>query len=308
MRKTILALSALGVLSASCKKESLNQRYNNPNGTGQFQKKGANGPKTKKARAFGEPIFGKNTLPPEVTIVTTVILDSTEFKPREYQAINGASLTLDIADQDKVEFSKIKGGKVELELLSYNPKTGEMKFGSKLLEFKFLFPEKAYTATGALTLNYLYTKEKEQGNGTIINKEKHESETYNLGDISLVTPRMGKPFLVEITRAKDGKIFSYLMYASGLKEIDALFNDLTGFKTLAKMNAKELSKVPAGLEEINPYFNVKNLHLVSIESDNLTIGRGSNPDKSWAFDSAWAHFGIGTRSSSASASSKAELL
>jgi hypothetical protein len=306
MKKSILTLIVLSSLLFSCKKEPISGPVNEPKATAGLQK---NGPKTKKARAFGEPIFGKNTLPPEITIVTTVILDSTEFNPKEYNAISNASLILDMKDSDKEEYSKIKGGKLELELLSFNPKTGEMKFGSKLLEFKYLFPEKSYTALGTLTLNYSYSKEKENGNGSVIVKEKTEKESYNLGDIELITPRLGKPFLIEITRAKDGKIFSYLMYASGLKEIDALFNELVEFKAgMAKMNAKELSKIPNGLEEINPYYNVKNLHLVSIESDVIVIGKGSNPKTPWYYDPSWASFGIGTRSTASIANNKAELL
>lgn len=306
MKKSILLLTVFSILLSSCKKEPIAGPVNEPQKITGLQR---NGPKTKKARAFGEPIFGKNTLPPELTIVTTVILDSTEFKAKEYNAISDASLSMEIDEVDKEEFSKIKGGKLELELLSFNPKTGEMKFGSKLLEFKYLFPEKRYTALTTLTLNYSYSKEKENGNGSVTVKEKTEKESYNLGDIELVTPRLGKPFLIEITRAKDGKIFSYLMYASGLKEIDALFNDLAEFKAgKAKMNAKELSKVPAGLEEINPYYNIKNLHLASIESDSILIGKGSNPKTPWYYDPSWAAFGIGTRSTTSTASNKAELL
>lgn len=304
MKKSILVLTVFSILLSSCKKEPITGPVNEQQKTTGLQK---SGPKTKKARAFGEPIFGKNTLPPELTIVTTVILDSTEFKAKEYNAISDASLSLDIENVDKDEFSKIRGGKLELELLSFNPKTGEMKFGSKILEFKYLFPEKSYAALGTLTLNYSYSKEKENGSGTV--KEKMEKESYNLGDIELITPRLGKPFLIEITRAKDGKIFSYLMYASGIKEIDALFNDLVEFKKgMAKVNAKELSKVPAGLEEINPYYNVKNLHLVSIESDSIIIGKGSNPKTPWYYDPSWAAFGIGTRSTASITSHKAELL
>lgn len=142
-----------------------------------------------------------------------------------------------------------------------------------------------------------------------MSKEKTTEEIYNLGDLSLVTPRLGKPFLVEITRTSDAKLFSFLMYASSVKEIDVLFNDLVEFKKgMAKFNVKELKTIPTGLEEINPYYNVKNLHLVAIESDKTRIGTGSNPSIPWTYDSSFASFGYGTRSTASQANNKAELL
>lgn len=305
MKKSILTIIVLGSLLSSCKKEANIGSINEKQST-TLQK---SGPKTKKARAFGEPIFGKNALPPEVSISTTVILDPTEFAPGEYDAISGASLYLDPEESQKEEFSKIKGGRIALDLLSYNPKTGEMKFASPLLEFKYLFPEKKYTALGTLTLEYTYSKEKEKKNGELVSKEKTTKESYNLGDLTFVTPRLGKPFLVEITRTSDAKMFSFLIYASSIKEIDVLFNDLVEFKKgMAKFNAKELKTIPTGLEEINPYYNVKNLHLVAIESDKTRIGSGSNPSIPWTYDPFFASFGYGTRATASQANNKAELL
>lgn len=312
MKKIILAVCVLAISLSSCKKEanikpsSSTETNSNPllKLSGRY-----NGPKTKKARAFGEPIFGKNTLPPEVSIVTTVVLDPAEFTADEYASISGARLYLYPEVGQTEEFSKIKDKEIALDLLSYDPKTGEMKFTSPLLEFKNLFPEKSYTAQGNLVLQYTNTIEKEKKNGTIVSKEKTTEEIYNLGDLSLITPRLGKPFLVEITRTSDAKLFSFLMYASSVKEIDLLFNDLVEFKKgMAKFSAKELKTIPAGLEEINPYYNVKNLHLVAIESDKTRIGAGSNPSIPWTYDPSFASFGIGTRSTASQANNKAELL
>lgn len=312
MKKIILALCVLAISLSSCKKEAniKPSTSTETNSNSLLKLSGRyNGPKTKKARAFGEPIFGKNTLPPEVTISTTVVLDPAEFTTDEYAAISGARLYLYPEVGQTEEFSKIKDKEIVLDLLSYNPKTGEMKFASPLLEFKNLFPEKSYTAQGNLVLVFTYTIEKEKKNGTVVSKEKTTEEIYNLGDLSLVTPRLGKPFLVEITRTSDAKMFSFLMYASSVKEIDALFNDLVEIKKgMAKFSAKELKTIPTGLEEINPYYNVKNLHLVSIESDVTHIGTGSNPSIPWAYDASYASFGSGTRRSAGAAHHKADLL
>lgn len=246
-------------------------------------------------------------IPPIVVANVGLTIDETKFKPKDYEDITNVTAQLFVEESPIKEFSGVKGSTIDLEMKSFDLKTGEVKLKSKALSFSYLLPEFSYKTKMTVTLTYTRKEEREKKSGVII-PAKTEEETYDLGVDDMDFKRNGNPYTVTIKSPKTGKSSSFLMYASSPKEIQSYFYALEEFKNDKLLESVGITiiegKIPEGLEEIIPYFNVDNYHLVSLESSSYIIGVGNNPFKAWTFDPSWETDGKGTKATTGSTKTK----
>lgn len=246
-------------------------------------------------------------IPPVVVANVGLTIDETKFKPKDYEDITNVTAQLSVEESPIKEFSGVKGSTIDLEMRSFDPKTGEVKLKSKALSFSYLLPEFSYKTKMTVTLTYTRKEEKEKKSGVII-PAKTEEETYDLGIDDMDFKRNGNPYTVTIKSPKTGKTSSFLMYASSPKEIQSYFYAMEEFKNDKLLETVGITliedKIPDGLEEIIPYFNVDNYHLVSLETPSNIIGVGNNPLKAWTFDPTWETDGKGTKATTSSTKTK----
>lgn len=251
----------------------------------------------------------QGSFPPVVTTTAVIELDRAAIKPKDYEAISGAELILQVQASKAEEFSMPGEGTIRLALEKFDRENGILYFALPKTSFSLRWPELSFTVDATINLTYTYREEKPAGRSGSVVPARREVASQIIKDWPLTLKRNGKPFLVEIIRVKDGAAFPFVMYASSEKEVDVLCGQTSHFrKGEAKARITLLKDVPAGLEELNPYFNVDNLTLVGIESPTVTIGTVPSSDQPWVVDPAWAADGKGTKRTTSQARTKPDLL
>lgn len=231
-------------------------------------------------------------------------------------SVEGTPITID----SKEEFSQPTNNKFTLLFNRIDLETGIVYFENKEQAFSLLFPENSYAlASARLLVKYQTRINDAKVNG--LEEIFKATARIKPGDVTaygieeptivhepIIRVRMGNPYRVDVFNPANGITTGFVMYAADPKYIQYLFDNSkqAGKGKLTILPIKETK----GLPEVQCYFNVETLQLISLESkDFVFCSFGDKPPLGGDEDGGVAkQDGRGTRSSTSTAQTKPSLL
>lgn len=198
--------------------------------------------------------------------------------------------------------------------------TGMVYFENKEQQFSLLFPENSYDIAAAqLKLRYQTRINETKVNGledifkATSRIRPGDATAFGDGTIEivyepLIRVRAGNPYRVDVFNPANGVTTPFIMYAADAKYIQYLFDNSkqAGKAKLSITSVKEVE----GLPEVQCFFNVETLQLISLESKEFIFCTfGDKPPLNDDEDGGvFKQDGRGTRSSTSTAQTKPQLL